>query len=187
MSGKHLKTKVLVEALLFSSPRALSLEKISEIVGCSLEETEGALQELCLELNQREGAIVVRKVAGKWQMVVRPEIGSFLKQKLQVVSQGKLSRAALEVLAIIALHQPVSKGEIDLKRGVDSGSVLRSLLERGLVSVVTEDAGKKFPLKYQVTDKFYEVFGLESEETWRKICANFLGEEDGGAFKQISG
>lgn len=187
MNSKRLKTKELVEALLFSSPRALASGKICEILGCSLEEVEKALQELYLELKKREGAIVVRKVAGKWQMVVRPEISSFLKEKLQVVSQGKLSRAALEVLAIVALHQPVSKGEIDLKRGVDSGTVLRSLLEKGLVSVVTEDAGKKFPLKYQVTEKFYEIFGLESEEAWRRICDNLLGDEHGRTFKQISG
>ena len=97
-------------------------------------------------------------------MAVRPEYGSHLKEYAQVTVKKGISRAALEVLAIVSLEQPVTKIQIDIKRGVDSGTAISVILERGLIAIAGQVDRPGKPFLYQLTEKFFEVFGLEDQE-----------------------
>jgi len=128
-----------------------------------------ALQELQKEYEERGGALIIRKISGKWQMVVKPEYGQELKEKMKTSSSKTISRKALETLALVSLYQPVTKTQIDLKRGVDSAQTIRTLLERGLITTAGRSDLPGRPFLYKITDKFLEVFGIESEEELERL------------------
>ncbi|MEN3202674.1 MAG: SMC-Scp complex subunit ScpB [Atribacterota bacterium] len=146
------------------------------------EKTEilNALLELQRAYEERDGALCIRKTGKGWQMVVKPEYGRLLRERLCLASEKVLSRSALETLAIVSLYQPITKGEIDLKRGVDSTQALRSLLEIGLVAVCGKSSAPGRPFLYRVTEKFFEVFGLEGEEELEKLKRLFSEKRNYG-------
>jgi len=174
--------KNLVEALLFSSPHPVSYSEMVKIVEVDKEIIIQALQELRDEYEKREGALIIREINGKWQMVVKPEYGQELKTKMKINSAKAISRKALETLAIISLYQPLTKTQIDLKRGVDSSQTIRTLLEKGLITVAGQSNIPGKPLLYKTTDKFLEVFGIKNEEEWEKL-KNYFQEKKNGEIK----
>jgi len=145
-------------AILFAAGRAVRLEELAR--GTGLEEDEVRRRLEALEAYLREGSlgVALEAVAGGWRLVVHPRWLEAVRRALKS-RPPRLSRAALEVLAIVAYHQPVSKAEIDAARGKDSGAVLEGLLERGLI-----EAEGKLPRRYRTTRKFLELFGLNSLE-----------------------
>ena len=177
-----LQVKNLVEALLFSSPHPVSYSEMVKIVEVDKEIIIQALQELRDEYEKREGALIIREINGKWQMVVKPEYGQELKTKMKINSAKTISRKALETLAIISLYQPLTKTQIDLKRGVDSSQTIRTLLEKGLITVAGQSNIPGKPLLYKTTDKFLEVFGIKNEEEWEKL-KNYFQEKKNGEIK----
>lgn len=164
----------LLEGLLFSSPHPVSLKEMEKVTGWKKTEILNALSELQKTYEERDGALCIRKTGKGWQMVVKPEYGGLLRERLCLSSEKVLSRSALETLAIVSLYQPITKGEIDLKRGVDSTQALRSLLEIGLVAVCGRSSAPGRPFLYRVTEKFFEIFGLEGEEELEKLKHLFL-------------
>lgn len=164
----------LLEGLLFSSPYPVSLGEMEKATGWEKEEILNALLELQTMYEERGGALYIRRTGRGWQMVVKPEYGEVLRKRLCLSSGRTLSRSALETLAIVSLYQPITKGEIDLKRGVDSTQTLRNLLEMGLVTVCGRSDAPGRPLLYRVTEKFFEVFGLEGEEELEKLKRLFV-------------
>ncbi len=170
----------LLESLLFSSPRPVSLREMERVTGWERDKILTALVELQKMYEERDGAIHIRRVGQGWQMVVKPEYGELLRERLSLSSGKTISRSALETLAIISLYQPVTKSDIDLKRGVDSTQALRSLLEMGLIAVCGRSKVPGRPFLYRVTEKFFEVFGLEGEEELEKLKRLFL-KKDGTA------
>jgi len=145
-------------AILYAAGRAVQLEEF--VRGTELEEAEVQRRLEALEATLAEGSlgVALERVAGGWRLVVHPKWLEAVRRALKP-RPPRLSRAALEVLAIVAYHQPVSKAEIDAARGKDSASVLEGLLERGLI-----EAEGKLPRRYRTTQKFLEVFGLNSLE-----------------------
>jgi segregation and condensation protein B len=109
--------KGLIEAFLFSSPQPVSIEELMRVTQADRDLVEKELFNLLEDYRLRQSAIFLRRVAGQWQMAVRPEYGSHLKEYAQVTVKKGISRAALEVLAIVSLEQPVTKIQIDIKRG----------------------------------------------------------------------
>jgi len=164
-----IKIKGLIEAFLFSSPRPVTLEELINITQTDQETVEKELHTLLEEYEARGSALFLRRLSGQWQMAVRPDYGSRLKEYARTTVKKGISRAALEVLAIISLEQPVTKTQIDIKRGVDSGAAIGVLLERGLISIAGQVERPGKPFLYQLTDKFYEVFGLEDRDALRRI------------------
>lgn len=146
-----------VEALLFAAGTPLSVPVLAEALGEGTEEVKIALQ--VLEQRRRDGGVVVERVAGGWQMRTAPRFSAAIHHVLGTRPQ-RLSRSASEVLAVVAWRQPVTKPEIDRLRGVDSGGVLKQLVDRGLLRTAgrAEDPGR--PLLYRTTALFLEVFGL---------------------------
>jgi len=169
-----------LECVLFVATKPLPLEEISRILQVPLDEALMLLNELAVEYERRSGLAVV-EVAGGWRMVTRPEFAHYIA-RLHPPQRIRLSRGSLEVLAIIAYHQPITRPEIEQLRGVDSSAAIQSLLEHGLIQVVgyKETVGR--PRLYATTQKFLELFGLRSLEElpplreWQERAAKLLEE-----------
>ena len=151
--------KSILEALIFASEEPLGLTTMIAV----LEErggTKASIKEALAELTQDYQAdagrgFFLRELDGAYQFVTKPAFAEFV-QKLDVTKPKSLSQASLETLSIIAYRQPVVRSEIEQIRGVDSGGVLKTLLERGWIKIVgrREEAGQ--PLIYGTTPAFLE-------------------------------
>ncbi len=156
-----LDLKNIIESLLFVSDEPLALDKLRAILETAdTKEIRAALHTLSDEYAARGGGFYLQEVAGGWQIRSRPEYHEWIKRLLQPSPQ-RLSRAALETLAVIAYKQPIIRVDIEHIRGVDCGGVLRQLMERKLIRVLgrREIAGR--PLIYATTKLFLEMFDLK--------------------------
>lgn len=156
-----------VEALLLSTDRPLTDGKIAELLGVTLEAGgTKAIREAIESLNasyvETGRTFRIEAVAGGRQMLTQPQFGPVLHRLHQSRLQSRLTPAAMETLAIIAYRQPVLRTEIEAIRGVASGEVVRTLMERRLVTTVgrAEEIGR--PMLYGTTREFLRVFGLSS-------------------------
>lgn len=146
-----------VEALLFASGDPVAVPVLVDALGADTDEVRIALR--VLEQRRRDTGVILERVAGGWQLRTAPRFAVAVHRLLGTKPQ-KLSRPALEVLAAVAWHQPVTRTEVERLRGVDSGGVMKTLLERGLLrtSGRSDDPGR--PLLYRTTSAFLEMFGL---------------------------
>jgi segregation and condensation protein B len=154
--------KNIIESLLFVAEEPLTVDKLRAILETvDSKDIRATLQLLADDYAQRKGGFWLREVAGGWQIRSRPEYHEWIKRMLQPSPQ-RLSRAALETLALIAYKQPVIRADIEHIRGVDCGGVLRQLMERKLIRVLgrREIAGR--PLIYATTKLFLEMFDLKN-------------------------
>jgi len=151
-----------LEALVFASPKAISLKRIKGILGSFNYDTRPVVEMLnrLIEDSKERGFQLV-KVAGAFQYRSNPSQADIL-QKLLEDKPVRLGASALEVLAIIAYKQPVSRSEIDAVRGVDSGHLTRGLLDKNLIRTVGHAETPGRPLLYGTTPYFLEVFTLDS-------------------------
>jgi segregation and condensation protein B len=153
--------KPILESLLFVAEEPLTVEKLNSVLELAdKSEIRSALEELREILGNRDGGFHLREVAGGWQLRTRPEYHEWIKRMLQPSPQ-RLSRAALETLAIVAYKQPVIRADIEYIRGVDSGGVLRQLMERKLIRVLGRKEIPGRPLIYATTKLFLELFDLK--------------------------
>lgn len=150
-----------IEALLFATAEPLSARSLARSAGATVAEVRGALAELGDFYSQSGRAFQLLEIAGGWQLLTRPEYG-FVVAARKDEQPHRLSAAALEVLAVVAYEQPVTRLEVESIRGVASGPVIRTLIERGLVKVLGRSEQLGNPLLYGTTDRFLEVFGLAS-------------------------
>ena len=159
MPGKSLKT--IVESLIFVHDQPLSLDRLALI----LEEHERAdirlaLEELVEEYAAAGRGIILAQVAGGYQLRSRPEHADYIRRLTK--SKGvKFSQSALETLSIIAYRQPVTRAEVEYLRGVDSGGVLKTLLEKKLLRILGKKEVPGKPLIYGTSREFLELFGLK--------------------------
>ncbi len=171
----------LVEALVMASPEPISAARLAAVVPYG---TPAVMSEMVTELNalyaESERAFRIDEVAGGYQMRTLGEFSPYLQQ-LHAQRPARLSRAALETLAIIAYRQPVTRAEVEEVRGVDVGAVLRSLVERKLVRIAGHREVPGRPMLYATSKRFLEVFGLASLRdlpTLREI-EELLGADEG--------
>lgn len=148
------------EALLFSSDQPLALSLLTEALESGPDEVLAALRELGDGYAARGAGVELREIAGGWQIVTAPEQADWVGRMLRGKRRMRLSRAALETMAIIAYKQPVTKSEVEAIRGVDSSGVLATLLERNLVTIRGRSKVVGRPLLYGTTQEFLEYFGL---------------------------
>jgi len=169
---KRDQQKKIVEALVLASREPIAASRIAEIVpGCTAPQARELVKELEREYERDDRAFEVWEVAGGYQIRTRPEFAGYLRQ-LQRERSFRLSRAALETLAVIAYKQPVTRAEIENIRGVEVGAVVRSLVERKLVRIAGHRDVPGRPLLYATSKRFLEVFGfsrLEDLPTLREI------------------
>ena len=154
--------KTLLLAVLFAAGRPVALKELRAL-GHPEEAVLRALKALERDLEAGHLGVALERVAGGWRLVVHPKALEAVERVLKP-SPPRLSRAALEVLALVAYHQPVTRAELEAMRGKGVEGVLESLLERGLVRVVGEKEAPGRPKLYGTTERFLEGFGLESIE-----------------------
>lgn len=151
-----------LEAILFVTEAPVPESELAEVLEMTADEVAGALAELSDELDLRESGLTLRASAGGWRLYSRPEAYPYLERFTASATARKLSSAALEVLAVVAYRQPVSRGQLTEIRGVDSDSSLRTLTRLGLI----EEAGRLSipgnPAVYRTTGLFLEKLGLGS-------------------------
>lgn len=150
-----------LECLLFVSGEPLSLSELSHALQMEEIAVETALRSYQIELTERRSGLHLIRIAGGWQLATRPEYAESIG-RLLTPRASRLSRAALETLAIIAYRQPVTAPEIEAVRGVSANSVLKTLSERRLIM----EAGKKEalgrPTLYVTTADFLHYFGMKN-------------------------
>ncbi len=161
MENEELKR--VIEAILFTSHNPVLIEEIRNVVPkVNPRNIKDAVAELQGELDSAGRGVCVNAVAGGYQMCTKPELSGWIKKFHQVERKEKLSRAALETLAIIAYKQPVIRSEIEAIRGVGVDYIIKKLLENELIRVMGRKKTVGAPLIYGTTDKFLSYFGLGS-------------------------
>ena len=154
--------KAILEAVLFVSPEPVPVARLMSILGTvSKAEVVQALEMLTHDLDQDGRGIQLVQVAGGYRLVTKQEYGPWLKRMDKAKAAQKLSRSALESLAIIAYKQPLVRSEIEEIRGVETSGVLRTLCERKLVRIVGRKDVPGRPIMYGTTKFFLEHFGLQ--------------------------
>ncbi|MBU0986786.1 MAG: SMC-Scp complex subunit ScpB [Proteobacteria bacterium] len=153
--------KHIIESLLFVAESPLTLDRIKTVLPqADIQQISDALFQLSQEYETRKGGFFLREVAGGYQIRTRPEYRDWIKRFIQP-TPPRLSKAALETLAIIAYKQPIIRSDIEHIRGVDCGGILRTLLERKLIRVLGRKQIPGRPLIYATTRQFLEVFDLK--------------------------
>ena len=157
----ELDRRGVVEALLFVAEEPLPLVRLQEALADEdLVTTEATVRELARRLEDEGRGLMVQEVAGGFRLTTRPEAYPWI-QRLQQVKPAKLSRAALETLAIIAYKQPITRAEVEAIRGVTVDGVMRTLLERGLVRMLGRKAEAGRPMLFGTSSGFLEHFGFK--------------------------
>lgn len=154
------KILTALEALLFSSPGPAKKKELADVLEATPEAVSEALQTLRQQADVPERGVRLEEVAGGWRYVTRPEFDSLLRKFHEVTERSRLSLAALETLAVIAYRQPITLPEIQDVRGVNSASVLNTLLEKNLVTTAGRKSVVGTPFLYRTTPEFLVRFGL---------------------------
>jgi segregation and condensation protein B len=154
--------KNIIESLLLVAEGPLTVERIKNVLTLSESKAiRAALEDLAREYEKRKGGFYLSEIAGGYQIRTRPEYNEYIKKLIQP-SPFRISKAALETLAIIAYKQPVIRSDVEQIRGVDCGGILRMLMERKLIKVLGRKEIPGRPLIYATTKNFLELFSLKS-------------------------
>ena len=159
---EHADLMGAAEALLFVSDEPVSSARLATIVDVTPIEMDEALALLAAEYEEENRGIQLREVAGGWRFYTHPAYHDAIEKYVLSWDTRKLSQAALEALAVIAYHQPVTRARVNAVRGVNSEAVVSSLVEKGLVREVGREKGAGNAILYGTTRTFLERFGLKS-------------------------
>ena len=161
MNPNHLPS--IIEALILSSPEPLPARRIAQVVANATPAgIAAAVEELNGRYEQASASFRVREIAGGYQYYVLPDYSGYVDELFTRRRKMRLTRAALESVAIVAYRQPVTKAEIEHIRGVASDAVIQNLLEKNMVTIVGRAKTVGKPLQYGTTDEFLKFFGLAS-------------------------
>ena len=154
--------KPALEAMLLVSGDPVSASDLARVLGMTPGEVASALAELAAEYSDANRGFQIREVAGGWRMFTHPAYHDQVEALVLSWDTRKLSQAALEALAVVAYHQPVTREGVKAVRGVNSDGVISSLVDKGLVREVGRAADKGQAILYGTTQAFLEKFGLRS-------------------------
>lgn len=154
-----------LEAVLFASGEPIELERLAQAAELEKDIAEKMIDRLNDRYTENGSALTVARLGTSYQLMTRTEYSRYIKTALETRRQAPLSQAALEVLAIVAYNQPVTRGFVEQVRGVDSSGVVKSLTERGLLEEYGRlDDVPGRPIAYRTTENFLRCFGLGSLE-----------------------
>lgn len=153
-----------VEAILFVAEEPIPAAELAAVLEAPLEEVDGLLDELGRRLGERHSGLMLREVAGGWRLYTRPDLRPYLERYATSERAARLSKAALEALAVVAYRQPVSRAQVSEIRGVDSEHALKTLERRGLIEEVGRAPGPGQAVLYGTSDLFLEKLGLRDLE-----------------------
>ncbi len=174
------QVRAVLEALIFASPQPITPREVGRVLqGVPREDWERELEALRADYARDERGLQVVEVAGGFQVTTRPEYNDWVRELLDPRTPTRLSIQALETLAVIAYKQPVTLPEIIELRGVKSGGVVKTLLEKRLIRIMGRKEVVGRPILYGTTKQFLLHFGLRDLEELPKIeeFAEVLGEE----------
>ena len=157
-----MNTAAALEAILFVAEHPVPESELAQVLETPLTTVRGLLAKWEGELEADDRGIVLRHVAGGWRLYTKPEALPYLERFATTDDGSRLSPAALEVLAVVAYRQPVTRGQISELRGVDSASALRTLVRRGLVAEEGRLSTPGHPAIYRTTGRFLEALGMAS-------------------------
>lgn len=152
----------IIEALLFALGEPISLDRLSEASGIEPETVVKLIDRLERKYNVSDSAIRVLRLENSYQLSTREEYAPYIKRAMENKRQARLSPAALEVLAVVAYNQPVTKAFVEQVRGTDSSGVINTLVERELLYEAGRLELPGRPITYKTTDNFLRCFKLES-------------------------
>ncbi|MFZ5875513.1 MAG: SMC-Scp complex subunit ScpB [Nitrospirota bacterium] len=154
--------KPIVEALLFVAAEPMPINKLCEILeGVERERVAACLDDLREQYRQGDHGFTVAEVAGGYQLVTLPEAAPWLRKLSAAKAPPRLSKPALETLAIIAYKQPLTRPEVESIRGVDVAGVVKTLMDRRLVKIVGRKDVPGRPMMFGTTKEFLHAFGLK--------------------------
>jgi segregation and condensation protein B len=167
----------VVEAILLLAEEPVSATHIGEVLERPRAEVARLLTELARAYEQEGRGFVLRETAGGWRLYSSPDCAPWLERFVTGRDRGRLTGAALEVLAIIAYRGPISRAQIAEIRGVDSDGVVRTLLNRDLIREHGRDDGPGAPVLFSVSAEFLERMGLRSVDELPPL-ADFIPDAD---------
>ena len=184
--------KGMVEAILFASGDPVSGERIAQVLGLDKEDAEEVLKDTMESFNRKEGGVRIIRLDDTYQMCSNPAYASCVREALELRRNTPLSQAAMEVLAVIAYNQPVTKAFVEQIRGVDCSGVIGSLSSKGLI----EERGRLElpgrPLLYGTTPDFLRCLNISSleelpplPERQREVDTPLEEEDDSGTEEMV--
>jgi segregation and condensation protein B len=151
-----------LEALLFVSDEPLTVSVLAQALEVDRRTAEDLCARLAADLDERGAGVVLRNVAGGWRLFTHPDTAPEVERFVLSSRQARLTKAALETLAIVAYKQPVTRHQVSSIRGVNSDGVLRALQDKGLIEEAGREETPGRPLLYATTPAFLERLGLPS-------------------------
>jgi segregation and condensation protein B len=167
----------VIEAILLLADRPVPATEMSQVLERPLAEIEAALEALAASYEAEGRGFVLRAAAGGWRLYSAPDCAPWLERFVLGGRHGRLTGAALEVLAIVAYKGPLSRAQIAELRGVDSDGVVRTLQARGLIAELERRPGEGGPTLFRVSDQFLERMGLNSLDELPPL-AGFMPDAD---------
>jgi segregation and condensation protein B len=156
--------RAILEAILLLADEPVPAGLMSEVLERPTTAIEAALGALAVEYQSEGRGFVLRESAGGWRLYTNAECAPWLERFVKGHTHSRLTSAAVEVLAIAAYRQPVSRAQIAEIRGVDSDGVVKTLVQRGLLVEAGRDRGPGTPVLFTVSDEFLERMGLRSTD-----------------------
>ncbi|HET6498181.1 MAG TPA: SMC-Scp complex subunit ScpB [Coriobacteriia bacterium] len=189
------ESSAAVEALLFVSDEPVSAARIAKVTGSDEQTVLAVLHALAEEYRRDERGFQLREAAGGWRLYTHPAQHDVVERYVLSWDTRRLSQAALEALAVIAYHQPVTRAGVNAVRGVNSEAVISSLLEKGLVREAGRDRAAGNAILYATTKSFLEKFGLRGLDELPPLhefavderTESELRERLGGRFSRLGG
>ena len=171
MQKQDLQLQQYIEAVIFASEEAVTLQTIRQVTGRDLDSAEfqSIIEQLNAEYAETGRTFHIHRIAGGYRFLSRPEFGDILKKLLAPNIRRRLSQSLLEVLAVIAYNQPVTRGEIQQIRGVSPDYAIDRLLLRGFIEVRGRADSPGKPLQYGTTKEFLDLFHLSSLKDLPKL------------------
>ncbi len=155
-----MQLRALIEAILFVAEDPVPTTELAEVLEQPLDVVREELGDYAADLNEAGRGLVLRELGGGWRLFTNPEARPYLERFAATDRVARLSKAALETLAVVAYKQPVSRGQVAEIRGVDSERALRTLERRGLISEIGTAPGPGQAFLYGTSPLFLEKLGL---------------------------
>lgn len=174
----------VLEGLLYvQGDLGLTLDQVSDILEISLEDAKKLVYELKMSYEKEDRGLRINYLGNTFKLTTRKEHKKYYTKLLEDENRNTLSNAALEVLAIIAYNEPITRIEVDNIRGVESSYVIRKLVAKGLIKENGKSDLPGRPILYKTTNDFLDYFGLSSKEELPKIEFNQEINEDKDLYK----
>ncbi len=169
-----------LEAILFVADGPMPSVSLAQAIDADRSVVDELLEGMVSEYERSGSGLALRKVAGGWRFYTHPDTAPAVERFVLASRHSRLTKAALETLAIVAYKQPVTRHQVSAIRGVNTEGVLKALVDRGLLSEVGHDEGPGRPILYATTPEFLERLGLDSVADLPALAPLLGSGDDGG-------